>query len=300
MIAAAGAGRFVPGERLYHFFRKEAPLLPDVSNVNLNRTWAADYHPQVITDYLRVSPTGPLAPLVFTLTTLGRRLTLSLTYRPVLLDEQMASQLATIFLDRLASRYHVFSPELPGYGESTGEELLEDMLDFTLHGWDVVAALGLRRPHLVGHSMGGMIAAEMAAVAPGDLDRLVLVAAAGLWIEAHPIPDIFALLPAQLVELLFQDPERGQQLLTGGVDFSDMEAFKNFYLGQQRRLAMAGKILFPIPNRRVSKRLYRVTAKTLVLWGAADRLIVPAYACPHALTAHVPRTAGANGQPSRP
>ena len=182
------------------------------------------------------------------------------------------------FLDRLAARYHVFAPELPGYGESTGEELLEDMLDFTLHGWDVVAALGLTRPHLVGHSMGGMIAAEMAAIAPHDLDRLVLVAAAGLWLEAHPIPDIFALLPGQLVELLFQDPDRGQALLTGGVDFSDMEAFKAFYLGQQRRLAMAGKILFPIPNRRVSKRLYRVTAKTLVLWGQADRLIVPAYA----------------------
>ena len=182
------------------------------------------------------------------------------------------------FLDRLAARYHVFAPELPGYGESTGEELLEDMLDFTLHGWDVVAALGLTRPHLVGHSMGGMIAAEMAAIAPNDLDRLVLVAAAGLWIEEHPIPDIFALLPGQLVELLFQDPDRGQALLTGGVDFSDMEAFKAFYLGQQRRLAMAGKILFPIPNRRVSKRLYRVTARTLVLWGQADRLIVPAYA----------------------
>ena len=182
------------------------------------------------------------------------------------------------FLDRLAARYHVFAPELPGYGESTGEELLEDMLDFTLHGWDVVAALGLARPHLVGHSMGGMIAAEMAAVAPHDLDRLVLVAAAGLWIEEHPIPDIFALLPGQLVELLFQDPDKGQALLTGGVDFSNMEAFKAFYLGQQRRLAMAGKILFPIPNRRVSKRLYRVTAKTLVLWGEADRLIVPAYA----------------------
>ena len=182
------------------------------------------------------------------------------------------------FLDGLAARYHVFAPELPGYGESTGEELLEDMLDFTLHGWDVVSALGLTRPHLVGHSMGGMIAAEMAAIAPSDLGRLALVAAAGLWIEEHPIPDIFALLPGQLVELLFQDPDRGQALLTGGVDFSDMEAFKAFYLGQQRRLAMAGKILFPIPNRRVSKRLYRVTAPTLVLWGEADRLIVPAYA----------------------
>jgi pimeloyl-ACP methyl ester carboxylesterase len=182
------------------------------------------------------------------------------------------------FLDGLAVRYHVFAPELPGYGESTGEELLEDMLDFTLHGWDVVTALGLSRPHLVGHSMGGMIAAEMAAIAPGDLGRLVLAAAAGLWIEEHPIPDIFALLPGQLVELLFQDPDKGQALLTGGVDFSDMEAFKAFYLGQQRRLAMAGKILFPIPNRRVSKRLYRVTAPTLVVWGEADRLIVPAYA----------------------
>ena len=182
------------------------------------------------------------------------------------------------FLDGLAARYHVFAPELPGYGESTGEELLEDMLDFTLHGWDVVDALGLTRPHLVGHSMGGMIAAEMAAIAPNDLGRLVLADAAGLWIEEHPIPDIFAMLPGQLVELLFQDADKGQALLTGGVDFSDMEAFKEFYLGQQRRLAMAGKILFPIPNRRVSKRLYRVTAPTLVLWGGADKLIIPAYA----------------------
>jgi pimeloyl-ACP methyl ester carboxylesterase len=168
------------------------------------------------------------------------------------------------FLDQLAARYHVFAPELPGYGESTCEELLEDMLDFTLHGWDVVSALGLTKPHLLGHSMGGMIAAEMAAIAPGDLDKLVLVGAAGLWIDEHPIPDIFALLPGQLIELLFQDPVR--------------EVFKELYLGQQRRLAMAGKILFPIPNRRVSKRLYRVTAKTLVLWGGADKLIVPAYA----------------------
>jgi pimeloyl-ACP methyl ester carboxylesterase len=182
------------------------------------------------------------------------------------------------FLDQLASRYHVFAPELPGYGESTGEDLLEDMLDFTLHGWDVVSALGLERPHLVGHSMGGMMAAEMAAVAPSDLDRLVLVGAAGLWMDEHPIPDIFSLLPAQLAEALFHDPVAGQALLTGGVDFSNMDALKDFYLVNQRRLAMAGKILFPIPNRRVSKRLYRVTAPTLILWGASDRLIVPAYA----------------------
>ena len=182
------------------------------------------------------------------------------------------------FLDRLARRYHVYAPELPGYGDSTGEDLLEDMLDFTLHGWDVVAALGLDRPHLIGHSMGGMIAAEMACVAPRDLGKLVLASAAGLWIDEHPIPDLFALLPFQFAELLFHDPAAGAALLTGGVDFGDMEALKNFYIGNARRLGMAGKLLFPVPNRRVSKRLYRLSAETLVLWGASDRLIEPVYA----------------------
>jgi pimeloyl-ACP methyl ester carboxylesterase len=182
------------------------------------------------------------------------------------------------FLDQLAQRYSVFAPEWPGYGESTGEELLEDMLDFALHGWDLVDALGLRQPHLVGHSMGGMIAAEMACLAPRDLGKLVLVGAAGLWMDEQPIPDLFAMLPHQIADVLFADPQKGQALLTGGADLSDMEALKDFYVASQRRLAMAGKILFPIPNRRLSKRLYRLTAETLVLWGAADRLIVPAYA----------------------
>jgi pimeloyl-ACP methyl ester carboxylesterase len=78
--------------------------------------------------------------------------------------------------------------------------------------------------------------------------------------------------------VLFADPQKGQALLTGGADLSDLDALKDFYLASQRRLAMAGKILFPIPNRRLSKRLYRLSAPTLLVWGSADRLIVPAYA----------------------
>jgi pimeloyl-ACP methyl ester carboxylesterase len=182
------------------------------------------------------------------------------------------------FLDDLARRYHVFAPEWPGYGDSTGEELLEDMLDFALHGWDLVDALGLSRPHVVGHSMGAMIGAEMACLAPRDLDKLVLVSPAGLWLDAHPIPDIFAMLPHEIADALFADPARGAMLLTGGADLSDMDALKDFYVASQRRLAMAGKILFPIPNRGLAKRLYRLAAETLVLWGAQDKLIVPAYA----------------------
>jgi pimeloyl-ACP methyl ester carboxylesterase len=181
------------------------------------------------------------------------------------------------FLDLLAQRHSVFAPEWPGYGESTGDELLEDMLDFALHGWDLVDALGLSRPHVVGHSMGGMIAAEMACLAPRDLGKLVLAAPAGLWMDESPIPDIFAMLPFQIAEVLFADPQQGQALLTGGADLSEIEALKDFYIATQRRLSMAGKILFPIPNRRLSKRLYRLTADTLLVWGAQDRLIIPAY-----------------------
>jgi pimeloyl-ACP methyl ester carboxylesterase len=182
------------------------------------------------------------------------------------------------FLEQLAQTHQVFAPEWPGYGESSGEDLLEDMLDFALHGWDLIDALGLRRPHIAGHSMGGMIAAEMACLAPRDLGKLVLAAPAGLWLDEHPIPDIFAMLPFEIAAALFHDPQRGQALLTGGADLSDMKALEEFYLASQRRLAMAGKVLFPIPNRRLSKRLYRLSAETLLVWGASDRLIVPAYA----------------------
>ena len=182
-------------------------------------------------------------------------------------------------LERLAERYHVFAPEWPGYGDSSGEELLEDMLDFALHGWDVVEELRLpRAPHLLGHSMGGMIAAEMACLAPAALDRLVLVSAAGLWIDAHPIPDLFATLPFQLAALLFHDPSKGEALLTRGVNFSDMDALKDFMVGNARRLGTAGKILFPIPNRRISKRLYRLRNEALVVWGREDKFMPPVYA----------------------
>ena len=181
------------------------------------------------------------------------------------------------FLDRLAERYRVLAPELPGYGESTGEDLLDEMLDFTLHGWDVVAALGVDRPFLVGHSLGGMIAAEMAAVSPNDVAKLVLVAAAGLWIPEQPIPDLFAMLPFEYPRLLFHDPVAGTALLTAGADFSNIEALAEFYIANSKRMAQAGKLLFPIPNRRLSKRLYRITAETLVVWGESDRLMPAAY-----------------------
>lgn len=97
------------------------------------------------------------------------------------------------FLSRLAERFHVFAPLLPGYGDSEECAELRTMLDFTLHTFDVVEALGLREPVLVGASMGGMIAAEMAAVAPHEVERLGLIAPTGVWLDDHPAPDLSTL-----------------------------------------------------------------------------------------------------------
>src|SRR6267142_396507 len=80
---------------------------------------------------------------------------------PLVFLHGLSGLLDDTFLDLLAERHRVYAPELPGYGDSSGEELLEDMLHFTLHGWDVLDGLELtnRRPVLIGHSLGGMIAA---------------------------------------------------------------------------------------------------------------------------------------------
>jgi pimeloyl-ACP methyl ester carboxylesterase len=181
------------------------------------------------------------------------------------------------FLAALARRWHVYAPLLPGYGDSEGPETLRDMLDVTLHSFDVVNALGLERPILVGHSMGGMIAAEMAAVAPREVERLGLIAPAGLWLDAYPSPDLFSKLPHELPALLFHDPELGERIMTAGADFDDPKFLEAFVIRNARQLAMASKLLFPIAERGLHERLYRIRAKTVIIWGDSDRMIAPAY-----------------------
>jgi pimeloyl-ACP methyl ester carboxylesterase len=182
------------------------------------------------------------------------------------------------FLAALAEKFHVYAPLVPGYGDSEECPELRDMLDFTLHTWDVVGALGLKDPILVGFSMGGMIASEMAAVVPNEVSRLALIAPAGLWLDEHPLPDIFSMLPFELPPYLFHDPAAGAKIMSAGMDMSDPKFLQNFLVQTARQLGAAGKIMFPIPDRGLSSRLYRIKAKTILIWGSSDKLIPPIYA----------------------
>jgi hypothetical protein len=96
------ARRLFSPKRIYPYYRKHMPLAGGISNVCLDRTFAAQYHPAPLLDYLRVSPTGPMVPLALTPTTLGSHLSLGLTYQTNLVPDAAAAAILAEFLDRLA------------------------------------------------------------------------------------------------------------------------------------------------------------------------------------------------------
>src|SRR5262245_48635229 len=86
----------------------------------------------------------------------------------------------TRWLERVAERFTVWAPTHPGFGLSGDADWMDGVDDLARFYLWFIDAVGLGRPHLLGQSMGGWTAAEMAAMSPGAIDRLVLVAAAGL------------------------------------------------------------------------------------------------------------------------
>jgi pimeloyl-ACP methyl ester carboxylesterase len=77
---------------------------------------------------------------------------------------------------------------------------------------------------------------------------------------------------------LFFDAEAGAKVMSEGTDMSDPKFLQAFLVRNARQLGAAGKLLFPIPERRLASRLYRIKAKTILIWGEGDKLIPPVYA----------------------
>ena len=181
------------------------------------------------------------------------------------------------FLDNLANDFTVYAPWFPGYGETKGIEHMEDVIDLALYHMELLDALGLPSVHAVGHFVGGTAAAEMAALDPHRVNKLVLASAAGLWLDEAPVADFFGMNPRDLSDALWADPDSPAAKEARAREEDD-ETRAILALERISGLSAVGKFLWPIPDKGLKRRLYRVKAPTLVLWGAQDRIISPDYA----------------------
>jgi pimeloyl-ACP methyl ester carboxylesterase len=173
-------------------------------------------------------------------------------------------------LDLLARSFSVYAPAHPGVAGSKGVETLDDLLDLTLAYDELLSALGLERAHLVGHAFGAMAAAELAAVFPARARTLTLVSPLGLWRDDVPSADILILPADELAGALWSDPASSAARLWATGPASDAESLAAEVESIQRRSSMA-KFVWPIPDKGLAKRLHRIAAPTLLVWGDADR-----------------------------
>jgi pimeloyl-ACP methyl ester carboxylesterase len=177
------------------------------------------------------------------------------------------------FLDALARDFTVHAPEHPGTTPGAPDDIyqLDGLWDLVLCYDELLDALGIEQAVLVGHSFGGMVACEVAAAAARRARRLVLIDPIGLWRDGDPVANWAMLDPAEMRRRIFHDP--------------DCDAAKRLFdeaPAARLRLTWAmgttGKFIWPIPDKGLKKRIHRVKAPALLVWGKHDQLVPPVYA----------------------
>jgi pimeloyl-ACP methyl ester carboxylesterase len=180
----------------------------------------------------------------------------------------------TPFLDRLAERRRVVAPSLPGFPGGLGHQRLDDLADWVTATLDLLEASGLEGADLVGASLGGMLAAEVAAFSRATVRRLALIAPLGLFDEREPVADLWAQRQVDLPALLSAHPER----LAAAWAPPEGEDAGEFALTLHRASEAGARLLWPLADLGLAKRLHRVRAPTLLVWGSADRVVPASYA----------------------
>ncbi len=181
------------------------------------------------------------------------------------------------YLDLLAERYTVYAPWHPGFGPSQGIEHIDDIIDLALYYHDLMDELGLESAHVVGHSLGGMLAAELAALCSHRVRRLVLANPVGFWRDEDPVLDFLTLPPDQLLPYILHDPQSEAVREAFPAPESQDDVIEALFQRMQS-FTTAGKFLWPIPDRGLKRRIHRIQAPTLIVWGESDRLVPPSYA----------------------
>jgi pimeloyl-ACP methyl ester carboxylesterase len=181
---------------------------------------------------------------------------------------------ASPFLDMLAGHGSVLAPSHPGFGHSPDVASIDTVDDLAYLYLDVLAARNLRNVTVVGSSLGGWIAAEMAVKCHDRFSGLVLVAPLGIKVgdrETRDIPDIFALPPDEVVRLQYRDPARA------AVDHKALTDDQLTVIARNREATALYAWEPYFHNPKLRQWLHRITLPTLLLWGADDRFVTAAY-----------------------
>src|SRR6202021_1964877 len=175
------------------------------------------------------------------------------------------------FLDDLARDYAVYAPEHPGFGRSDDPAWLDEIGDLAYFYLDFLETLGLDRVHLIGTSLGGWIAAELAVRNQTRLASLTLVGAVGITANHRPIPDIFRMPVDENLRRFYADPQRAARRL-GDLATADMS------LVAKNRATVARLAYRPrYHNPGLAKWLHRIGVPTLLIWGDKDGLVPPRF-----------------------
>jgi pimeloyl-ACP methyl ester carboxylesterase len=179
------------------------------------------------------------------------------------------------FLDELAQSRTVIVPSLPGFpGGDRGHTVLDTHLDWLLAVREILDHAGLAGADLAGSSVGGSLAADVAALWPHTVRKLALIAPFGLFDDRNPPTDPWAQRADAVPGLMCADPEIWKALKSPPEGANSIE----FPIEQVRANEAAARIFWPLGNTRIEKRLHLIKAPTLLLWGEHDRIIPRSYA----------------------
>ncbi|MEU1491433.1 alpha/beta hydrolase [Streptomyces sp. NPDC005776] len=179
-------------------------------------------------------------------------------------------------MGHLAASMHVFAPTHPGWNGTTRPDSLTSVADLAAGYLARLLDHGERDVVLVGSSIGGWIALEMAVRAAHDercaglIGAVVDIDGVGVVVEAEPVADFFALDARGLAEAAWHDPERG---------YMDPARFTD----EQRAIQQANSRTMAViagpgmSDPTLLGRLGAVNVPTLVVWGESDRIVTPAY-----------------------
>jgi pimeloyl-ACP methyl ester carboxylesterase len=172
------------------------------------------------------------------------------------------------FMADLAARHDVIVPEHPGFGASDTPEWLDNIPDLANFYLDLLDQLDLTGLDLVGFSLGGWVAAELAVRNTVRLASLTLIGAGGIYVKGVEPVDTFLLSDEQRVRALFHDQRRADEMMQRlkQPDFEDVD-LKN-------RTTTARLVWQPRGyDPHLHKWLHRIDVPTLLIWGAQDRVV---------------------------